>query len=105
MVESKAALASGRVCFAPAGAKQSGVTSASDTLIVNTNLKRDIGDTERSLRDVVHLEDVNALQVLYGRIDLCECGPDFKDPLHSLLRRFFHQWGVILQQSFEFMER
>jgi len=104
MVESKAALASGRVCFAPAGAKQSGVTTASDALILSTNLKSDIGNTERSLRDVVHLEGVNALQVLYRRTDLCECSPEFKDLLHSIFRRFFHQWGVILQQSLEFME-
>jgi hypothetical protein len=88
--------ASGRICFVPAGAKQSGVTSASDTLIVSTNLKRDFGNTERSLRDVVQLEGVNALQVPYGRTDLCECSPEFKDLLQSLLRRFFHQWGVIL---------
>ena len=101
----KGAPASGRICFVLAGAKQSGVTTASDALIVSTNLKRDFGNTERGLRDVVHLEGVNALQVLYGRTDLCECSPEFKDLLHSIFRRFFHQWGVILQQSLEIMER
>jgi len=79
-------------------------TTASDALIVITNLKSDLGNTERSLRDVVHLEGVNALQVLYGRTDLCEYSPEFEDLLHSIFRRFFHQWGVILQQSLEFME-
>jgi len=88
--------ASGRICVVPAGAKQSDVISASDTLVVSTNLKRGFRNTERSLRGVVHLEGVNALQVLYGRADLCECSPEFKDLLHSLLRRLFHQWGVIL---------
>jgi len=63
---------------------------------MSTNLKSDFRDTERSLRDVVHLEGVNALQVPYGRTDLCECSPEFKDLLHGLLSRFFHQWGVIL---------
>jgi len=82
----KGAPASGRICFVPAGAKQSGVTTTSDGLIVSTNLKCDFGNTERGLRDVVHLEGVNALQVLYGRTDLCEYSPDFKDLLHSLLR-------------------
>jgi len=62
----KGAPASGRICFVPAGAKQSGVTSTSDTLIVSTNLKRDFGNTKRSLRDVVHLGGVNALQVPYA---------------------------------------
>ena len=90
------ALASDRIYFVPAGARQSDVTSAPDTLIVSTNLKSDLGNTERSLRDVVHLEDVNALQVPYGRTDLCECSPDFKDLLQALLRRFFHQWGITL---------
>jgi len=59
----KGAPASGRICFVPAGAKQSDVTSAPDSPVVSTNLKRDLGNTERSLRDVVHLEGVNALQV------------------------------------------
>ena len=62
----KGVLVSGRIYFAPAGAKQPGVTSAPDTLIVSTNLKRDFGNTERRLRDVVHLEGVNALQVPYA---------------------------------------
>jgi len=101
----KGAPASGRICFVLARAKQLAVTSAPDTLLVSTNLKRDFGNTERSLRDVIHLEGVNALQVPYRRTDLCECSPDFKDLLHSFLRRLFHQWGVLLQQSLKFMER
>jgi len=88
--------ASGRIWFVPAGAKQLGVTTASDTLIVSTNPKCAFGNTERSLRDVVHLAGVNALRVPYGRTDLCECSPDFEDLLQCLLRRFCHQWGVIL---------
>jgi len=63
---------------------------------VDTDLKRDLGNTERGLRNVAHLEDVNALQVPYRITDLCECSPDFKGLLQGLLRRFFHQWGVIL---------
>jgi len=70
--------ASGRIWFVPAGAKQSGITSASDTLIVSTNLKRDFGNTERSLRDVVHLESVNALQVPYGRLTSANAAPTLK---------------------------
>jgi len=78
--------ASGCIWFVLAGPKQSGVTTASDVLIVSTNLKRDFGNTEHSLCDVVHLGGVNAFQVLYGRTDLCECSLDFEDLLHSLLR-------------------
>jgi len=62
---------------------------------VSTNLKRDSGNTERSFRDVVQLKGVNALQYPYGRTDLCERSPEFNDLLQGLLRRFFHQWGVI----------
>jgi len=62
----KCVLAPGRICSVPAGAKQSGVTSASDTPIVSTNLERDFGNSERGLRDAVHLEGVNALQVPYA---------------------------------------
>jgi len=74
--------ASGRIYFVPAGAKQSGVTSAPDPRILSTNPKCDFGDTERSFRDVVELQGVNALQVPYGRTDLCECSPEFKYLLH-----------------------
>jgi len=73
-----------------------GVTSASDTLIVSTNLERDFGDTERSLRNFVQLKGVNTVLVPYGRTDLCEFSPDFKDRIHGFLRRFVHQWRVIL---------
>jgi len=82
--------APGRTYSVPAGAKQLGVTSTSNTLIVSTNLKRDFGNTERSLRDAVQLEGVNALRVPYGRTDLSECSPEFNDLLHALLCRFFH---------------
>jgi len=92
----KDAPASDRICSVPVGAKRSDVTTDSDKIMVSTNPKRDFGNTERSLRDVVHLEGVNALQAPDGRTNLCEYSPDFKDLLHSLLRRFFHQWGVIL---------
>jgi len=57
----KGSPASGRIYSVPAGAKQSGVTCASDTLIVSTNLKRDFGNAERSFRDVVQLKGVKAL--------------------------------------------
>jgi len=77
--------ASGRIWFVPAGAKQSGVTTASDALIVSTNLKRDFGNTERSLRDAVQLGGVNALQVPYGGTDLPECNPEFNYLLYVLL--------------------
>jgi len=63
---------------------------------MSTNLKSDFRNTERSLRDVVHLEGVNALQVPYGGTDFCECSPEFEDLLQDLLRRFFHQRSVVL---------
>jgi len=75
--------ASGRIRFVPAATRQSGVTTASDRLIVSTNLKRDFGNTERSLRDAVQLEGVK--QVLYERTDLSECSPEFNYLLHALL--------------------
>jgi len=73
--------------------------------MVSTNLKRDFGNTECRLCDIVQLKGVNALQVPYGRTDLCECSPDFNDLLQGLPRRFFHQWGVVLQQFLEILER
>jgi len=57
----KAPPASGRIYFVPARAKQSGVTSTSDRRIVSTNPKRDFGNTERSLRDIVQLKGVSVL--------------------------------------------
>jgi len=86
----KGALASGCICFVPAGAKQLGITTASDVLIVSTNLKRDFGNTEHSLCDAVQLGGVNALQVPYGRTDLPKCNPKFNYLLYVLLCWSFH---------------
>jgi len=55
--------ASGRICFVPAGAEQSGITPSSDALIVRTNLQHHFGNTERNLRGAIQLNGVNALQV------------------------------------------
>jgi len=53
--------------------------------MVSTNLKRDFGNTECSLRDAVQLKGVNALQVPYRRTNLSECSPEFDYLLHALL--------------------
>ena len=39
------------------------VTSAADTLVASTNLKRNLRNTEYSLRDWVQLQGVNVLLV------------------------------------------
>ena len=54
---------SGRVCFVPLKASRSSITLLSGALIASTNLKRDAGETEDSLRDWVQLEDVNGRMV------------------------------------------
>jgi len=84
-ISPKGALASGCICFVPVGARQSGITTAPDMVIVSMNLKCDFGNTERSLRNAVQLEGVNALQVPYRRTDLSKCSPEFNDLLHALL--------------------
>ena len=38
------------------------------------------------------------------RTDLGKGSADFENLFQSLLRRFIHQWGVILQHLFEFMD-
>jgi len=54
---------SGRICFVPSRAKRSKIISASDTPVASTNLKRDSGNTEDSLRDWVQLQPVNLLLI------------------------------------------
>jgi len=56
-------MASGRICSVPSKPKRTSVTSASDTPVVSTNLKRNFGKTEDSLGDWIQLGDVNVLQV------------------------------------------
>ena len=70
--------ASDRIYFAPVGARRSGVTFASDKLIVSTNLKRDFGNTERSLRDVVQLESVKACRFHMGELTSANAAPNLK---------------------------
>jgi len=80
--------ASDHICSVSAGAKQLGVTSASDTVKVSTNLKRDCGNTKRSLCPGVQLRGVNALQVRHGRTDLSECSPDFNGRTQPLRKAY-----------------
>jgi len=70
--------ASGHIYFVLAGAKQSSVTSAPDRLIVSMNLKRNFGNTEHSLHNVVHLEGVSALQVPLGEPTSANAAPTLK---------------------------
>ena len=75
--------------------------------VANTNLKRDLGNTKDSLCNWVQLSGVNFLLVPCGSRTnyLCEDSAIFDRPIHGLLYRSAHHWGVSLQQSFEFMER
>jgi hypothetical protein len=56
-------MVSGRTRLAPSRAKRSSVTSAADTTVASTNLKRSVGNTEGSLCDWIQLQGVNALLV------------------------------------------
>ena len=56
-------LAFGWVCSVPVWAKQSGISSASDISPVRTNLKRDLGNTECGLCNVIQLRCVKVLLV------------------------------------------
>jgi hypothetical protein len=56
-------MVSGRTCFVPSGAKCSSITSVVDTPVASTNLKRNLGNTEGSLRDWIQLQGVNVLLV------------------------------------------
>jgi hypothetical protein len=55
--------ASGRISFAPSKATGPNVTSASETPVASTNLKRGAGNTEYSLRNWVQLKSVNVFLV------------------------------------------
>jgi len=67
------------IYFVPAGAEQSGITSASDMLIVTMNLQRDFGNTEHNFRDAIQLYGVNILQVMYdmGELTSPNAAPNF----------------------------
>ena len=54
---------SGRIHFVPSGAKWSSVTSVADTPGANTDLKRNLSNTEYSFRNRIQLQDVNVLLV------------------------------------------
>jgi len=60
-ISPKGVLASGHIWFVPVGARQSGITTAPDMVIVSTNLKCDFGNTECSFHNAVQLEGVNTL--------------------------------------------
>jgi len=64
--------------------------------MASTNLKRDAGNTEKSLCNRVHLLGVNILLVSMQRTDLCECNSVFNTLIHSRLGRSVHQWRVFL---------
>jgi hypothetical protein len=72
------------------------LSSAADTQVASTNLKRNVGNTEDSLCDWVQLQVVNACYSPRGNTDLCEYSPIFNSPLHSPLGRSTHQRGVFL---------
>ena len=78
--------------------KPSRVTSKSDVQAESTNLKRDAGNTENSLRNWVQLIGVNILLLLceYGTTNLCEDSSIFNYPVHGLFTRSAHQWGIFL---------
>jgi len=52
-------MAFGHICFVPSRAKQASVSTVLDPPATGTNLKRDAGKTEDSLRDRIQLEDVS----------------------------------------------
>ena len=52
-------MASDRICFAPSRATHSSVSPVPDTLAADTDLKRNTGKPEDSLRDRVQLGGVN----------------------------------------------
>jgi hypothetical protein len=54
-------MVSGCTRFVPSRAKWSNVTFAADTPAASTNLKRNLGNIESSLRDWIQLQGVNAL--------------------------------------------
>ena len=72
------------------------VTSAADTPVVSTNLKRNLRNTEGSLRDWIQLQHVNILLVSTRKPDLCEHSAILNSALHSHLGRSAHPWGVSL---------
>ena len=78
--------------------ESSSVTSVSDMPLASTNLKSDLGNTEDSLCNWIELLGVNFPLVLCGsRIAyLGEDSAIFNRPVHSLLYRSAHQWGVFL---------
>ena len=60
-------LASGPICFVLSRAKRSEVISASATrVLVSTDIKCNVSDTEGSLRNRIQLEGVNVLLVSIG---------------------------------------
>jgi hypothetical protein len=63
---------------------------------VGTSLKRDLGNTEGSLRNLIQLEYVNAYFDMGKLItDLGECSSEFNNLFQGVLCRFCHQWGVV----------
>ena len=88
----------GHTCFVPSRAKPWSVTSASEMPIASTNLKRDLGNAEDSLRNWVQLSGVNFLLVLCGNWTnyLRDDSAIFDHPVHHLFRRFAHHWGIFL---------
>jgi len=56
-------MVAGHVCFVLVRAKRSSITSASYSPVAGTNLKRDAGNTEKSLCNRIHLQGVSVLLV------------------------------------------
>ncbi len=85
-------------CSVPLTAEPSSVTFASDMQGASTNLKCDPGNTKKRLCNWVTLTGVKILLVLceYGTTDFCEDSAIYNCPVHGLLSRSTHQWGVLL---------
>ena len=64
-------------CFVPSKAKPWSVTSASSVPVASTNLKRDRGNTEDSLRNWIQLSGVNflSLHVEFGQTTSANTAP------------------------------
>ena len=90
-------MASGRTCFVPATATIGGCHLYFGSARAETNLKCDMGNTESSLCNLIQLQCVTGGFDVGGlSTDLRKCRADFENLFQSLLRRFTHQWGVVL---------
>jgi len=66
--------------------------------VASTYIKRDAGNTNKSLCNWVELKGINILLVLceYWTTDPCDDGDIFNCPVDRFLYWSTHQWGVFL---------